>query len=494
MKTMNITNLMSRRTAALTLWTHLCTLALCKTPGMPSLHSALRLRRRLCTEIQSIPMRTMSMQAMALLAIALLPNVSHATTADDATSLQLSGSCPPSFEHTADNRCRLVSRYQAYDSLQNKGVGGTKTALPTARDGFSPQQIDLGRYLFFDPLLSANHRQACASCHQPAKGFADGKAVSTGAFGQPGSRSAPSLWNVGFLKKLFWDARADSLEQQALIPLFAPHEMANNAEQLLADLSTSPAYPALFAEAFPADEPSGSRQQPPRITLAQIATALAAFQSSLVSLNSRYDQYALGYQDALNENEIKGLNVFRSFVARCAECHTPPLFTNQQIAVIGTPEPAGMPFDPGVGNTPEKAKLRGGFKVPTLRNIAKTAPYMHSGRFATLDEAAEFYTKGRGHAVPKDEHLQLHWHIWEPKLSPDEIHQLSVFLQTLTDESLLPATPTRLPSGLPLPAELLGPELFSQQPATTSTPHAASPFAGPAARHVFPTFNQRASQ
>lgn len=368
-----------------------------------------------------------------------------AALALNTAAISLSSQCPPSFELTAQNQCLLVTRYDQYDSLHNKGVGGTKTALPKARDGFSPQQIDLGRYLFFDPLLSANHKQACASCHQPARGFSDGKALSTGSNGDIGTRSAPGLWNVGFLKKLFWDARADSLEQQALIPLFAPHEMANTAEQVLADLASSAQYPQLFLQAFPHST---------ELELSQVATALAAFQSSLISLNSKYDQYAHGYQQALNEQEIKGLNVFRSFVARCSECHTPPLFTNQQIAVIGTPEPEGMAFDPGAGTSAELAKLRGGFKVPSLRNVARTAPYMHSGRFATLEQAAEFYSKGRGHAVPKGEKLLLHWHIWEPKLSAEEIQQLAVFLNTLTDESLMPVIPQLLPSGLPLPAEL----------------------------------------
>jgi cytochrome c peroxidase len=365
-------------------------------------------------------------------------------------AVSLNNQCPPSFELSQQNKCLLVTRYDHYDSLHNKGVGGTKTALPKARDGFSPEQIDLGRYLFFDPLLSANHKQACASCHQPAHGFSDGKALSTGSNGDIGTRSAPGLWNVGFLKKLFWDGRSDTLEQQALIPLFASHEMANTAEQVLADLTSSALYPDLFRQAFP---------QSTELELNQVATALAAFQSSLISLNSKYDQYAHGYQQALNEEEIKGLNVFRSFVARCAECHTPPLFTNQQIAVIGTPEPEGMAFDPGVGTSPELSKLRGGFKVPSLRNVARTAPYMHSGRFATLEEAAEFYTKGRGHAVPKGEKLLLHWHIWEPKLSPEEIHQLAVFLNTLTDESLMPVIPQQLPSGLPIPAELTTPQV-----------------------------------
>lgn len=363
---------------------------------------------------------------------------------DGGSAFVLAQTCPPSFE-LVGQQCKLVNLYQQYDSLQNKGVGGTKTALPAVRDGFSPQQIDLGRFLFFDPLLSANKSQACASCHQPDKAFTDGKAVSTGAFGQQGKRSAPTLWNVGFLQKLFWDGRSPSLEQQAAGPLFAPDEMANTPEKLLHDLNANSHYRRMFREAFQRDTP---------IELNQVVTALAAFQTSLISLNSRYDHYAHGFHQALNETEIKGMNVFRSFVARCAECHTPPLFTNQQIAVIGTPEPEGHAFDAGAGASAETAKLRGGFKVPTLRNVALTAPYMHSGRFATLEEAAEFYSKGRGHAVPKGENLLIHWHIWEPKLTAEENQQIAAFLQTLTDQSLSPQIPAALPSGLPLPAEL----------------------------------------
>lgn len=382
--------------------------------------------------------------------VAAMPRLAAVTVADFTgnggapAQIVLATTCPPSFE-LVGQQCKLVNLYQQYDSLQNKGVGGTKTALPAARDGFSPQQIDLGRYLFFDPLLSANKQQACASCHQPDKGFTDGKAVSTGAFGQQGKRSAPTLWNVGFLQKLFWDGRSPSLEHQASGPLFAPDEMANTPEKLLHDLNANPVYARLFADAFGQKGP---------IELPQIVTALAAFQSSLISLNSRYDHYAHGFHQALNETEIKGMNVFRSFVARCAECHTPPLFTNQQIAVIGTPEPEGRPFDAGAGTTAETAKLRGGFKVPTLRNVALTAPYMHSGRFATLEEAAEFYSKGRGHAVPKGENLLIHWHIWEPKLTAEENQQIAAFLHSLTDQSLSPQIPAALPSGLPLPAEL----------------------------------------
>ena len=168
----------------------------------------------------------------------------------------------------------------------------------------------------------------------------------------------------------------------------------------------------------------------------------------MISLNSRYDQYAHGYAEALNPKEVEGLNIFRSFVARCSQCHMPPLFTNQQIAVIGTPEPEGMARDIGAEKTFDSAKLKGGFKVPSLRNIAETAPYMHSGRFETLREVAEFYSGGRGHAVPKGEELLLHWHISEPNLTGDELDRLVDFMGTLSDSSLLPIIPQSVPSGL----------------------------------------------
>jgi len=144
------------------------------------------------------------------------------------------------------------------------------------------------------------------------------------------------------------------------------------------------------------------------------------------------------------------MNVFRSFVARCAECHTPPLFTNQQIAVIGVRDPEGVPFDAGAETVTGNPGLRGGFKVPSLRNVARTAPYMHSGAFETLRDAAEFYTLGRGHALPEGEkdRMTIHWHIWEPNLTDDELDRIVDFLATLTDERFKPQVPQSVPSGL----------------------------------------------
>ena len=375
------------------------------------------------------------------IAVAVLAATAYATTGASSANIELSDICPAGFAPDDDGRCRLVTLYRDYPSLQGRGMGGLKIGLNSIRDGFTPEQADLGRYLFFDPLLSGNGTMSCASCHDPDKGFTDGRPRSIGIDGEELRRSAPSLWNAGLQEMYFWDGRASTLEEQMQGPLYDTHEMGNTPGQLLADLNANSAYRELFAVAFPGDD---------TIALDEVYTAIAAFESSLVSLNSRYDLYAHGIHDALSDEEIEGMNVFRSFVARCAECHTPPLFSNQQIAVIGTPEPEGLAFDTGREGVTGDASQRGGFKVPSLRNIAKTAPYMHSGRFTDLRDAVAFYTGGRGHAVPDGESLSIHWHIWEPDLADHELDRLVDFLGALTDESYRPQTPERVPSGLPL--------------------------------------------
>lgn len=358
--------------------------------------------------------------------------------------IKLNNQCPPGFILNDKNECIAQNLYGQYYSPNNKGVGGLKTALPAVRDGFSPQEIDLGRYLFFDPILSGNGKMACASCHNPAKGFSDGLPNSIGNNNKKLKRAAPSLWNVAYQKRLFWDARSSNLEDQMQGPLYSAEEMNNTPENLSQTINKVKNYKQLFAQAYP------KKSKNEKIKLEEIYRAISAFEASLISLNSKYDQYAHGFHEALNDNEIEGLNVFRSFVARCAECHTPPLFSNQEIAVIGSPEPNGLPLDPGAEITYSDKSLRGGFKVPSLRNIEKTAPYMHSGNFGTLRETVQFYTDGRGHAVPKDENLILHWHIWEPQLTNAEMDRIVDFLKTLTDESFMPKTPKTLPSGLKL--------------------------------------------
>jgi cytochrome c peroxidase len=365
-----------------------------------------------------------------------------------AEPLELSKHCPPSFELLADGKCKLRTLYDFNDSPAEHG--GVKVRLPELEATYTPQQIDLGRQLFFDPLLSGNKDLSCASCHQPAKGFSDGRGQGLGAR-QPGglrkdlSRSVPTLWNVAFLKRLMWDGRASSLEKQALMPLFNPDEMGNNGDQLQKDLDATPAYANLFRQAF---------DGPP--TIENVAKALSAFQTSLVSFNSRYDRYAYGDTTALNEQEVRGYNVFRGFVARCSQCHIPPLFTDSELAVIGSPALPGKAPDPGAGGLSPDPNLLGAFRVPTLRNVNATAPYFHAGQFKTLNEVVHFYNDNRGHAAPPGEKLKIHWHVHMtrgPEMSKEEEQDIVAFLASLDDQSMTPSVPETAPSGLPvLPA------------------------------------------
>ncbi len=377
--------------------------------------------------------RSRQIGTIVLLLLTLSMNPSYS-----ADIFSLSSQCPSSFEKLSNGSCELRSLYEFYNSPP--GFGGLRTRLPEHQGGYNPEQIDLGRYLFFDPILSGDGTHSCARGHQPEKGFSDGLAQSTGAKGHLLERSSPGLWNVGFLKSLFWDGRVKTLEEQALGPLFNEHEMNNTEEKLISSLTDIQAYRRMFAEAFPGLE---------KISVSEVARALAAFQSSLVSLNSRYDRYAHGDQSALTEQEQIGHTVFRSFVTRCSQCHTPPLFTNQQLAVTGAPELEGKEFDPGAEEIVGYAQYRGAFKVPSLRNIQLTSPYMHSGGLQDLQAVISFYNDERGHAV-RSEDLQLHWHMVNPRLSRQEEMALIAFLQSLNDESSKPEIPDVLPSGLPV--------------------------------------------
>ncbi|NRA65632.1 MAG: cytochrome-c peroxidase [Pseudobacteriovorax sp.] len=345
----------------------------------------------------------------------------------------LTSDCPPGYELSQQNTCKFFHQYQTYPSILDRGIGGTRTGLPSFRDGFSPALIDLGRHLFFDPILSPNQTISCSSCHDPDHGFADPGAHSIGISRQPLDRNAPSLWNLGFLNRFNWDGSAVTLETQILGPLYNPQEMGNTKENLVHRLNTSEAYRFLFAKVYEKD--------PDRFEISEkhIITALTAFQSTLISLNSRYDRYVHGHHESLSTEEIRGLNVFRSFVARCSECHTPPLFTNQQMAVIGAPERKGLTFDHGAELVFGSKRLKGGFKVPTLRNITKTAPYMHSGGFQDLSEVLAFYNEGR--AAKEGRGLYLHWHITSPDLAKSELADLKSFLNALEDESFKPKRP-----------------------------------------------------
>jgi len=367
-----------------------------------------------------------------------------------AGAFELKSQCPPSFEKLASGVCQLRTLYDFYDSPEQHG--GVQARLPELPARYTPEQIDLGRFLFFDPILSVNQDMSCASCHQLDKGLSDGRKTSLGAIAADGrkslSRATPTLWNVGFLRKFMWDGRAESLTEQALLPLLSADEMGHSKEGVVRALQSSPTYKVLFGRTFEGG-----------ITLNNIAIALGAFQTTLVSFNSRYDRYAHGDENALDQSEIRGYNAFRGFVGRCSQCHIPPLFTDSELAVVGAPAATDGSVDAGAGALSDDPFMLGAFRVPTLRNSALTAPYFHNGVLSDLEEVVGFYNNTRGHRAPADQALKIHWHVHMtdgPKLSERNVSDIVAFLKTLTDEKLRPQVPQSVPSGLPVLTTIRG--------------------------------------
>jgi len=291
--------------------------------------------------------------------------------------------------------------------------------------------VELGRQLFFDPVLSVSRSMSCATCHHPDLGFSNGLPVSTPRSGAPG-RNVQTLWNTGFNRFLLWDGRETSLESQARLPLTLPNEMAETPAQLETTLWAIPAYVALFAQAFGDGDAA--------ISFENVTRALAAFQRTLISDNSPVDRYLARETGALTAAQQRGLALFFDDRTHCAECHQPPTFAAETFRVVGVEsEDAGR-----AGVSPNG--LRGAFKVPTLRNVARTAPYMHNGSLATLDDVMGFYAAGAGRArgVPGVDPLLKGF-----DLNDQEQADLVAFLQALTDESRLPMVPAQALSGLP---------------------------------------------
>jgi cytochrome c peroxidase len=294
----------------------------------------------------------------------------------------------------------------------------------------TPEKVALGRLLFFDPVLSQNNDVACATCHQPNLGLSDGRSTSIGTSGIPVPRNAPTLWNVGFVQNLFWDGRIQSLEAQAIFPLTNPDEMGvRDLDVLVAELLSYPEYAELFAAAFPNET----------IGMTQVEQALAAFQRTFINNNSPFDRFAAGETEALTPAEQRGLDLFRSTKTRCVECHTFPTFSSESFRVIGVESD-----DLGRAAVFENG-LVGSFKVPTLRNVALTAPYMHNGSMATLAEVVDFYADGGGRLRGVENMDGL---IQPIDLSAEERADLIAFLIALTDESNRPEVPKSVPSGL----------------------------------------------
>jgi cytochrome c peroxidase len=302
-------------------------------------------------------------------------------------------------------------------------------------------KVHLGRMLFFDPVLSANRRIACATCHDPAHGFADPRGFSTGVTGETLPRDTPSAADLAWTGALFRDGRAGSLEEQALEPLFSPKEMAANAELVLASLRGNQAYRALFAAAFGDEE----------VSLVRLARAIAAYERTLITARTPYDRWAAGDESALSEAQKRGFEIFAG-KAKCAECHPAPLFASDDVDPVGSVDrrPDGsfaLAADPGLMQHTGDEAHRGAFRAVTLRGLKRTAPYMHNGVFATLAEVVDFYDRGGARGLGIEVALQDE-NVRPLGLSALEKADLVAFLEALSQDAPLDEAPERVPSGL----------------------------------------------
>lgn len=297
------------------------------------------------------------------------------------------------------------------------------------------ERVELGRKLFFDRRLSINDAQSCAECHAPAKAFTDGRKVARGAEWDLGTRNSMPLFNLAWKKEFFWDGRAKSLREQVLQPIENPIEMHQPLTNLVVKLveagrmPDTANYPALFTAAF------GS----PEISAEKIALALENYLLTLTSFDSKFDRVQRG-QEQFTPEEQRGFELFATeydprrgqFGADCFHCHGGPLFQSQSFANNGLDE---IPSDSGRGKISGKRSDDGKFSTPSLRNIALTAPYMHDGRFQSLEEVIEHYATGVKRNATLDPNLAKHPAGGVPLSSADK-RALAAFLRTLTDTQL----------------------------------------------------------
>jgi len=301
------------------------------------------------------------------------------------------------------------------DLARLKATFRRPATLPFPADNpFSEKKRALGEALFNDARLSSNGTLACASCHQFAKGLSDGRARSTGVPGRPLGRHTPTLWNVGFAVHVFWDGRARSLEEQIVNPIQANDEMAQPLGALIEKLAADEKTKRAFAGAFPED---------PNVTEKNLAKAIATFLRTLVSPVTRFDRWIEGAGN-LRADEISGFRIFTG-KAGCVNCHSGFAFTDYAFHDIGLPDD-----DRGRGAILRLAAAEHSFKTPSLREIGRRAPYMHSGSLATIDDVLRHYEKGvtARPTLSADLHKRL-------DLTGEERRNLIAFLATLTSDN-----------------------------------------------------------
>lgn len=294
---------------------------------------------------------------------------------------------------------------QSAVTLFERGAFDATAYAPDFAPRSTPALIALGAQLFHEPRLSGSGTRSCASCHDPVRAFTDGRARSLPlVHPSRATRNTPTLWNAAYQPALFDDLRAGSLELQAELVLASPVEMGGGAESAAVRLAADPSYREGFAQVFGTKRDSA-------VTGRAIRVALAAYVRSLRALDSRFDRAVRGDTSALTPEERRGFTLFMG-KGRCGTCHFLPFFngTMPPDFVVTEPEIIGVPVhpvtrnarldpDPGRGGYDHEATHQAAFRVPTLRNVALTAPYMHNGAFATLESVIDFYNRGGGAGV-----------------------------------------------------------------------------------------------
>jgi cytochrome c peroxidase len=281
--------------------------------------------------------------------------------------------------------------------------------LPAPDDNpITAEKVALGRRLFGDRRLSHDGSLSCAICHDPRRAFSNGHNVD--------ARNVPAIVNRGYGTSFFWDGRAASLEQQAAQPLLNSREMGTTREAAVALVGGDRAYRRAFHDVFGHDA-----------AFEDIVRAIACYVRTIRSGNSRFDRYENGRRDILNGEERRGLDLFRG-KARCAQCHAGPNLTDESFHNTGVAFREGHLLDEGRFAITFDARDHGRFKTPTLREVARTAPYMHDGSLATLDDVIGYYDRGGNRNTDVDQAIQpLH-------LSPEEKRAIVAFLRTLTGD------------------------------------------------------------
>lgn len=308
-------------------------------------------------------------------------------------------------------------------------------------NSYSADKALLGKTLFYDPRLSGSNQIACASCHDPELGWCDNRTFSFGHDRQLGSRNAMSILNVAYAQTLFWDGRAASLEEQSHMPIQDKKEMSEHIDLATEKIANIKGYAKLFEKAF------GDKT----VTKDKIAKAIATFERTVKSPASKFDQFIDGKTDVFTDNEVMGLHLFRT-KAQCINCHNSGYFSNNRFENIGTSLLGSKQEDLGRYLITKDVEDAGKFRVQSLREVARTGPWMHNGAFMTMADVIQFYNKGNPEPPKKrstvHEEVVLHSQksnmLKALNLTNEEVAQLEAFLQTLNTKNQR-ITPPRLP-------------------------------------------------